>query len=230
MVLFTNGMDKLGSLSVLDPSLDSELIVDAIASMITKFNKYRHVYDSYEVFACVVLDPRFKLLVATSLWGVEELNEFTERLKDEIGGVQQDSNVVASSVTTKPISALLKRIVPVQHVTKSEFDKYNADDALPIEGDPFQWWFVNQRMYPSMARVARRYLPMQSTSVDSERLFSIAGHLASSRRTRMTVETVRNLLCLRSWLEFVPYNASDPGSDSETEISDGPPSDSDDSE
>jgi hypothetical protein len=230
MVLFTNGMDNLGNLSVVDPTLDSKLVVDTIALMKTKFNKYRYIYDSYEVFACVILDPRFKLQLATSLWHEDDLQEFTERLKDEIDAVPRDSNVAPPTGNTKSISALLKRILPPQPVSKSEFDKYNADDVLPLEGDIFQWWFVNQRTYPSMARVARRYLPMQATSVDSERLFSIAGHLVSPRRTRMTVQTVRNLICLRSWLGFVPYNASDPGEDSDSEVSDGPPSDSHDSD
>lgn len=42
-------------------------------------------------------------------------------------------------------------------------------------------------------------MAIPATSAPSERVFSMAGNLISKKRTRISSENVRYVLCLRSW-------------------------------
>jgi hypothetical protein len=48
--------------------------------------------------------------------------------------------------------------------------------------------------------MARDYLTIQATSVPSEEAFSIAGNTISKTRNRLSSETARACLCLKSWI------------------------------
>jgi hAT family C-terminal dimerisation region len=53
--------------------------------------------------------------------------------------------------------------------------------------------------YPIICQMARDYLAIPASSGPSERTFSYAGNLISKKRTRISSENVRYVLCLRSW-------------------------------
>jgi hypothetical protein len=53
--------------------------------------------------------------------------------------------------------------------------------------------------FPIVSQMARDYCAIPATSAPSERVFSIAGNLISKKRTRISSENVRYVLCLRSW-------------------------------
>lgn len=53
--------------------------------------------------------------------------------------------------------------------------------------------------FPIISQMARDYLAIPATSAPSERVFSVAGNLISKKRTRISSENVRYVLCLRSW-------------------------------
>jgi hypothetical protein len=57
--------------------------------------------------------------------------------------------------------------------------------------------------------VALDYHAIPATSAPSERVFSMAGNLISKKRTRISSENVRYVLCLRSWGILDPDNDED---------------------
>ena len=75
-------------------------------------------------------------------------------------------------------------------------------DMMPIsttDGEGFrewEWWKVNERRFPRLANVARRYLCIPDTSVSSERVFSAAGLTVNRLRTRLTPDHVYMLIFL----------------------------------
>jgi len=53
-------------------------------------------------------------------------------------------------------------------------------------------------MYPHIAKIAEPYLSLVATSVPSERLFSKAGNIMTTKRNRLKGEKLQQLLFLNS--------------------------------
>ena len=52
------------------------------------------------------------------------------------------------------------------------------------------WWKAKKEEYPTLARLARKYLCVSGTSTQAERVFSCMGLLLNKRRLSKSVETV----------------------------------------
>ena len=66
--------------------------------------------------------------------------------------------------------------------------------------DPTSWWRAHQEEHPLLAAIARKHLCCPATSVPSERLFSKAGNVISTKRSSITADNANMLICLASWL------------------------------
>ena len=62
--------------------------------------------------------------------------------------------------------------------------------------DPLQWWNRHKAQFPTLAKLARCYLAIPAMSTPSERIFLVAGYIASERRSRLTGEHVEQLVFL----------------------------------
>ena len=62
-----------------------------------------------------------------------------------------------------------------------------------IEGE---WWKMNSTRLPMLAKLAKRLLSAPSSSVESERLFSIGGNIYTPKRNRLTAEHGEMLMFL----------------------------------
>jgi hAT family C-terminal dimerisation region len=62
-----------------------------------------------------------------------------------------------------------------------------------------EFWKGASTFYPILARMARDYGTILSTSVPSESVFSIARLQITKRRNRLAPKTMGVIMCLRSW-------------------------------
>jgi hypothetical protein len=60
------------------------------------------------------------------------------------------------------------------------------------------WWKAHEIAYPELWRVALRYLSIPATTASVERLFSLAGAIVSSKRTKLSPEMIEVLATLHS--------------------------------
>ena len=67
-------------------------------------------------------------------------------------------------------------------------------DGNYVYYDPLTWWKKNQIVYPILARLAMVYLAVQATSAPSERIFSLASRIISSRRTSLDPDLAGKML------------------------------------
>ncbi|XP_077094167.1 E3 SUMO-protein ligase ZBED1-like [Siphateles boraxobius] len=77
-----------------------------------------------------------------------------------------------------------------------EVDIYMRDNPPSLDINPLDWWKANERRFPKLATLARRYLCIPGTSVPSERVFSAAGLTVNRLRSRLTPNHVDMLLFL----------------------------------
>ena len=88
---------------------------------------------------------------------------------------------------------------PSTSIHNQEIDKYLATKRISQKEDNLLWWKVNQRNFPNIAALARRYLGAPPTSFPSEQLFGGAGILFSPQCANLKGSTAQKLL-------FMKYN------------------------
>ena len=67
---------------------------------------------------------------------------------------------------------------------------------LDAEEEPLPWWKRNEKKYPMLAIMARKYLCVCATSSASERLFSSSGQIVTSLRAHLNPNKVEMLVFL----------------------------------
>ena len=78
--------------------------------------------------------------------------------------------------------------------TEVEKEMYNylcLDTGLV---NPLIWWRDNEKYFPRLSQLARKYLYVPATSVPSERVFSVAEHVVNEKRSSLLPENVNMLV------------------------------------
>lgn len=68
---------------------------------------------------------------------------------------------------------------------------------------PLQYWNNNKSRFPTIAKVARKFLSAPSTSVDSERLFSATSNVINEKRNRIACDKAEMLLFVKKNLPLL---------------------------
>ncbi|KAF7229992.1 zinc finger BED domain-containing protein 1-like [Nothobranchius furzeri] len=84
----------------------------------------------------------------------------------------------------------------VRDKASEEVKRYRERASLPLEENPLQWWKEQQDL-PLLSSLAKRYLCIPATSVASERVFSTAGDIVSTKRSLLKHEHVDQLIFLK---------------------------------
>ena len=67
--------------------------------------------------------------------------------------------------------------------------------------DPLQWWKHYARRFPTLAKLARKFLCILGTSVPSERVFSTAGLTVTDKRSRLDSNVVNEIIFMNKVLQ-----------------------------
>jgi hypothetical protein len=155
---------------------------------------------------CSVIDPRFKL---SSLDSSEHTN-IKECIKVEMDAlscvsVQEDDAASEQPLPKKPkhgLGQILGNYASSssckQMTTSEELDMYLQLPNEDIDSSPLAWWksSTNNKKFPSLSKVAKKYLCICATSVASERLFSTGGDIVTPSRSCLKPQRVDQLVFL----------------------------------
>lgn len=78
-----------------------------------------------------------------------------------------------------------------------ELDTYLGEAPSPREDSPLKYWGVNKIRFPTLAKMAHKYLSAPCSSVESERLFSSVSHIIDENRNRLTADNAEKLLFIK---------------------------------
>ncbi|KAL7371993.1 hypothetical protein ABVT39_008164, partial [Epinephelus coioides] len=78
-----------------------------------------------------------------------------------------------------------------------KIQSYLLEAPIDRGENPLAYWRINKDRFPALVPLARAYLSAPCTSVDSERLFSLAGRVADDRRSRLSVDKTEMLLLFK---------------------------------
>lgn len=128
----------------------------------------------------------------------------------ETGASPEEGPVPKRRITSAALVNLLGktftevRVAPKSASTRAEeeLNKYLAVPALSLSEKPLHWWKSNERDFPLLARLAKRYLCIPGTSVAAERVFSTAGDVVTAQRSCLSSEHVDQLIFLQKNLQI----------------------------
>lgn len=83
---------------------------------------------------------------------------------------------------------------------------YLNEATLDINDDPYKYWKAAAETKELLTPLVRKYLSAPLSSVESERLFSIAGELIDDLRTRLSKDRVEMILFLHHNLGILNYD------------------------
>ena len=195
---------------------ETTLIGKAADAAISKLNKYftanSSAGPSYAVVA-TALDPRLTLRVFDKLLSGSEQQNQKRRAKAFFSHIY-------SQYSTRQRLREFSEMTNADH-RPSLVDDYDSDDDIFVSAansareseanrwqkepsvgkntDILRFWKSREVDYPILAQMARDYLAIPATSAASERVFSQGGDIVTKKRNRLHPDSVRYLLCLRSW-------------------------------
>ena len=150
-----------------------------------------------------ILDPRIKFM-NNKEEEKEILHKKYEEYKENYLPTPNESR--ASSPTPSETSVILNPIYKPslfsifnqnQPKASNEVEEYLKEDMISFNQCPFNWWLNKKDKYPILAKLARIHLAIPATSTPSERLFSDAGNLLSTKRTRINSELFKSIMFLK---------------------------------
>ena len=75
-----------------------------------------------------------------------------------------------------------------------EVSNYLTVDEINIVEDPLQWWKENAWNFKVLSIIAKDLLAVPATSAPSERIFSKAGAIVTTKRSSLASKTIDPLL------------------------------------
>lgn len=127
----------------------------------------------------------------------EELSD--EESSDDEQSSERDQTEVSKTRRKRPKGPSLSELA-------SEVDRYAVTPTVERCKDPLSFWKEEKSIYPTIAKVVRRYLSCPASSVYSERLFSEAGNVFEEHRARLLPRNGEHLLFLHHNLPRFPIN------------------------
>ena len=149
------------------------------------------------VAAC--LDPRHKSIKFLNETLRLRIHEHVRSLVDDV----EDRSKMNTDTEAEPplkISAMALLLgedyFDEQQSLRDEFTSYIEERPLHPNSDPLQWRMQNEKRFPKVAVVAKRYLCAPAASVPSERVFSAADNIITKKRCSLLSQNVNCLVFL----------------------------------
>jgi hypothetical protein len=89
-------------------------------------------------------------------------------------------------------------------VTEAQYIRHASyTDPVNLEDRPLAWWKQHGHLFPTLSRLARRYLATPAKSCPVERLFSVAGQVDAVKRARLSSDNLTLLVFMHEALPFL---------------------------
>ena len=176
------------------------------------------------LFIAVVLDPRYKMnylrVKYTTYYGENESQELVDRITKALKIMMDEYNSkneerVETVMNHCPLHNEIDEVMEEeiddyfielekekQLAAKGELERYldEFSEKFTLEFDILAWCKVNSVRFPTLSKVAKDVLAIQSSTVASESAFSTGGRTLDRFRSSITPITAEVLICCQDWL------------------------------
>lgn len=180
-------------------------LAKAAAAGLAKLEKYKmHVTNSKIPFIATFLNPMLKMNYFKELgYSKESMKEIEKAIYNTFKQKYELRDVtVISDENEDEIIGHIHKKAKIEKFT-NEFQKYLHFPLSPPTKnfDILEYWKLQNAEFPCLSEMARDYLGVQSTSVSVERDFSDGADIVTPTRCSLKPDTIRALMCTKSWLK-----------------------------
>lgn len=175
------------------------------------YERFSVVEECEELALATLCDPRFKKhgfkSAERARAAIQTVKNQVQLMQSMLERGQQDDVELASAALTAKSSLwasfddeVFKRVEPSTSfscITTSEITRYLSAPNCQRNGDPLEWWRLEEKNFPNLSQIAFKYLTIQATSVPSERVFSTAGNVINKKRNRLSDKHASLLILLK---------------------------------
>ncbi len=196
-----NNNQKIQDKINLDQPFDTKNVLDKVKKNLYDAMCYYWRFLPEDYLLSTILDPRVK-----HLYNKEEEEEILRKKYDKYNEDYLPTPIesrASSPTQSETFSTMIyqPRLFAAfnqdQPQSPDEIVEYLREDKIKFTQNPFEWWMNKKSKYPILARLARIYLAVPATSTPSERLFSDAGNLLTSKRSRINAELFKRMMFLK---------------------------------
>ena len=160
-------------------------------SLARRFDIHSYCENVHQI-ACF-LDPRSKDLTFEN---IEIKNIIINSIRNRIRNMSiNEDNTDNDSTIPSALDFIYQNSINSDD-SASEIDRYLLEPQINHNLHPLLWWKTHADKYKRLAELAKMYLSIPATSASSERTFSSAGNIVSTKRTGLLPENVDLLVFL----------------------------------
>lgn len=125
------------------------------------------------------------------------LSRLIQKATDRRLELEEDDDAPAAKVPRVDLAA--------REAMMNEWAMYKSShvtlEEVEHEGGPIAWWRESERLFPHLAKLARKYLAVQASSAAPERWFSPRGLAHAKRRNGLSDDTAADIIFLHEGMK-----------------------------
>ena len=150
-------------------------------------------------FGISAFEPNFQNTVKSKIIALTKISEAKQTALNPIENSEVSEK--RNSLNNKRNDNYKKHKLSEKTTTDKEVDLINeyvsVVDELNFNGCPLLFWKANENKFRILSEMARKYLGVPASSASVERMFSIAGHILSCKRRKMSTKLFCHLVFLK---------------------------------
>ena len=89
-------------------------------------------------------------------------------------------------------------VAPMEDIVGKEVDRYLTIPLSDEHITVLEWWEKYGCLFPHLSKLAMKYMAIPTSSVPSERVFSLTGHLVNKKQARLNPKHVQMITFLKT--------------------------------
>ncbi|MBW0502006.1 hypothetical protein O181_041721 [Austropuccinia psidii MF-1] len=185
-------------------------IEPAAEAMINKLTKYFCILLLKTPIICsTILDPQFKLhSFSTNKATLQFLGTSSKELQEQFENEAQKhftnaENVPSSTQVDMSPSGIYDELyessTPDQSSLENELNRLLVETSEPKSTDVLVFWQTQRHLFPTLGKMAQKFLSIPATSAPSERIFSIGRKILTFQQACLSPMHVEQLACIKDW-------------------------------
>jgi len=169
------------------------------------------------------LDPRSKHLAGFDERSKQLIYDMVREEMTKLNDAENEVRLISTPARKSQLAELFDGDIDEQDSGKFDLDHelnsykivqrilyFYDENGVEKPNSPLQWWSVNAKKFPRLAKLAKKYLCIPATSAPAERLFSHAGLVITEKRNRLHEDVAADLIYLNmNWSKVQSMETSD---------------------